>query len=87
VLSSSSSTYATLWRAASCSSINTTLTRTAGAANNLDRDGVIEQYEHEDTIYSLDWSAAEAWVFATLSYNGVFYIHNVPTEEKYKIII
>ena len=52
-----------------------------------DKDGIIEQFEHEDSIYAIEWSAAEAWYFATLSYNGIFYVHNVPNDEKYKIII
>ena len=52
-----------------------------------DKDGVIETYEHEDSVYSVDWCAGEAWIFASLSFNGNFFIHQVPLEEKYKIII
>jgi len=88
VLTSSSSTYVSLWRAASCSSINTPLTRNSTThQEGKDKDALIETYEHEDTIYSIEWSAAEAWIFASISYNGAFFINTVPSEEKYNIMI
>lgn len=88
VLSSSSSTYVTLWRAASCSSINAPLTNnTAAFQESKDKDAVIETYEHEDTIHGIEWSAADAWTFASISYNGAFFINAVPSEEKYNIMI
>jgi len=43
--------------------------------------------DHEETIYSMSWSACDAWVFATLSYDGRFAINHVPPSFKYKILL
>ena len=50
---------------------------------NKNKDALVETYEHEDTINSVEWSASEAWIFASVSYNGAFFINTVPPEEKY----
>uniref|UniRef100_G1NTK5 EARP and GARP complex-interacting protein 1 n=1 Tax=Myotis lucifugus TaxID=59463 RepID=G1NTK5_MYOLU len=35
------------------------------------QDGVIATYEeHEDSVYAVDWSSADPWLFASLSYDG-----------------
>jgi WD40 repeat protein len=50
-------------------------------------DGVIAVYEeHEDSVYAVRWSTADAWVFASLSYDGRFVINHVPSNEKYAIL-
>ena len=51
-------------------------------------DGVIATYEeHEDSVYAVDWSCADPWVFASLSYDGRLVINRVPRAEKYKILL
>ena len=51
-------------------------------------DGVIASYdEHEDSVYSVEWSSADPWVFASLSYDGRLVINRVPRTEKYKILL
>ena len=51
-------------------------------------DGVIATYEeHEDSVYAVDWSTADPWVFASLSYDGRLVINRVPRAEKYKILL
>lgn len=51
-------------------------------------DGVIATYEeHEDSVYMADWSSADPWVFASLSYDGRLVINRVPRAEKYKILL
>ena len=51
-------------------------------------DGVISTYEeHEDSVYTVDWSSADPWVFASLSYDGRLVINRVPRAEKYKILL
>ncbi|CAI9733187.1 and GARP complex-interacting 1-like [Octopus vulgaris] len=51
-------------------------------------DGVIATYEeHEDSVYRVDWSTADPWVFASLSYDGRLVINRVPRTEKYKILL
>ena len=87
VLTSSSSTYASLWRAASWSSINTPLTKnTAGVQDSKEKNTIIQTYEHEDSIHAIEWSASDAWIFASISYNGTFYINTVPSEEKWIVL-
>jgi hypothetical protein len=64
------------------------LTRTHGAfQESKDKDALIETYEHEDSIHAIEWSASDAWIFASISYNGTFFINTVPSEEKYNIMI
>ncbi|KAI9101004.1 protein TSSC1 [Phlyctochytrium arcticum] len=51
-------------------------------------DGVIAVYEqHEDSVYVCEWSAADPWIFASLSYDGRIAINVVPREHKYKVIL
>ncbi len=51
------------------------------------QDCLIQRYELEDTVCSIDWSGSEAWVFAGVSYNGTFFLNLVPSKEKYKILL
>ncbi|KAK3794540.1 hypothetical protein RRG08_003690 [Elysia crispata] len=52
------------------------------------KDGVIATYEeHEDSVYAADWSSADPWTFASLSYDGRLVINHVPRSEKYKILL
>lgn len=51
-------------------------------------DRTVKIYEnHEDSVYNLEWSAADPWIFASLSYDGRLVIDKVPKEEKYKILL
>ncbi|CAN0135650.1 unnamed protein product [Ectocarpus sp. 12 AP-2014] len=43
--------------------------------------------EHEESVYSLAWSASDAWVMASLSYDGLVVLNHVPSTEKYKILL
>jgi WD40 repeat protein len=53
-----------------------------------DGDKLIRTYdENEDSVYSVAWSAADAWIFAALSYDGRVVVHHVPPPEKYKILL
>ncbi|RHZ61887.1 hypothetical protein Glove_345g6 [Diversispora epigaea] len=51
-------------------------------------DGLVRTYDqHEDSVYSVAWSASDPWIFCSLSYDGRAVINKVPSEEKYKIIL
>ena len=51
-------------------------------------DGVISTYEeHEDSVYAVEWSTADPWLFASLSYDGRVVINRVPRNIKYKILL
>lgn len=51
-------------------------------------DGILATYEeHEDSVYAVEWSTADPWVFVSLSYDGRVVINRVPRAEKYKILL
>ena len=52
------------------------------------QDGLVETFEqHEDSVYAVQWSAADPWLFASLSYDGRLLVNFVPKDQKYKIIL
>ncbi|CAE7400423.1 eipr1 [Symbiodinium pilosum] len=51
-------------------------------------DGLVRKYEeHEDSCYSCCWSSSDAWVFASVSFDGKLVVNRVPDEEKYRILM
>lgn len=51
-------------------------------------DGVISMYEeHEDSVYAVEWSTVDPWLFASLSYDGRLVVNKVPRAEKYRILL
>jgi len=53
-----------------------------------DLDGKAHTFdEHEDSVYGLAWSAADPWLFASLSYDGRVVVNKVPKNVKYKVLI
>jgi len=56
--------------------------------NEKEGDKLIKTYEeHEDSVYGVAWSCCDAWIFASLSYDGRVVINHVPAAEKYKILL
>lgn len=50
-------------------------------------DGLLQTYEqHEDSVYCVEWSSSDPWIFASLSYDGRMIISRVPKQYKYQII-
>lgn len=47
----------------------------------------VARYEHADSVYGMTWSAADAWVYATVGYDGKVALNHVPSKEKYKILL
>jgi WD40 repeat protein len=43
--------------------------------------------EHEDSVYAACWSASTAWVYASLSYQGRLLVAQVPSADKYRILL
>ena len=43
--------------------------------------------QHEDSVYAVAWSAVDAWCFSSLSFDGRVTVNQVPTTEKYKILL
>ena len=51
-------------------------------------DGLITAFEqHEESVYSVQWSPSDPWVFASLSFDGRVVINQVPQDYKYKLIM
>jgi WD40 repeat protein len=51
-------------------------------------DGRAAVYDdHEDSVYGLAWSAADPWLFGSMSHDGRVTLHRVPKGIKYKVLI
>jgi len=50
-------------------------------------DGVIQVWaDHEDSVYTAEWSTADPWIFGSLSYDGRLVIGHVPRAVKFRIL-
>lgn len=87
LMSGGTDSFVNLWRVSSISSAP--LLELEGEGNSTDaKDANIRTYDdHEDSIYAVAWSACDAWVFASMSYDGRVVFNNVPSTEKYKILL
>ena len=86
VLTGGSDHSVNLWRIASCSS-----SPWVGSPENEDDDPADVRVrsidQHEDSVYAVAWSAVDAWSFGSLSFDGRVAVNQVPTTEKYKILL
>jgi len=86
VLSSGTDGNVNLWSMVSTSSAP--LGDLEDPVNEKEGDKLIKTYEeHEESVYSVAWSCCDAWIFASLSYDGRVVINHVPPAEKYKILL
>eukprot|EP00644_Phytophthora_capsici_P017279 jgi/Phyca11/10360/fgenesh1_pm.PHYCAscaffold_48_\ len=94
VLSGGSDATLALWRVSSISSSplveldeRDLMDETAGGAAVADT--LIRRFEeHEDAVYAARWAAGgDAWMFASVSYDGCLAVNHVPSTEKYKILL
>ncbi|XP_065171436.1 EARP-interacting protein homolog [Atheta coriaria] len=58
-----------------------------GETKQILQDGQLQWFEHEDSVYCAEWSPAEPWVFASLSYDGRLLISRVKKSIKYQIML
>ncbi|KAJ0405968.1 hypothetical protein P43SY_005534 [Pythium insidiosum] len=94
VASSSSDATLALWRVSSISSApiveleEQDLMNEAAAGRDV-ADAKIKSFdEHEDSVYRVAWAGeADAWSVASLSFDGRVVVHQVPSTEKYKILL
>lgn len=57
------------------------------ASKEKQSDGLILKFkDHEDSVYAIEWSPNDPWIFASLSYDGRFIINKVPESEKLSIL-
>lgn len=51
-------------------------------------DGLLETFEqHEESVYCVEWSAADPWIFASVSYDGRVIVSRIPKKYKYQILL
>lgn len=68
--------------------INDNLTESTNISQKKLDDGVVSVFlEHEDSVYAAEWSNADPWIFASLSYDGRLVINRVSKYEKYNLLI
>ena len=66
---------------------SSTTTNSKKELNSVLADGVIQSYDdHEDSVYVAEWSSADPWTFASLSYDGRLVVNQVPRNIKFKIL-
>lgn len=86
ILSAGTDSSVALWSIVSTSSAP--LGELENPVNEKEGDKLIKTYdEHEDSVYSIAWSSSDAWIFASLSYDGRVVVNHVPPAEKYKILL
>ena len=77
-----------LWRAASVSSAPPSAEADEAELSEAEADGLVKAYDdHESSVFSAAWSAADAWIFASLSLDGKVVVNHVPPAEKYRILL
>lgn len=54
----------------------------------LPKEGHVKTFgEHDASVYAVEWSTADPWVFASLSFDGCLVINKVPKQCKYGILL
>jgi len=43
--------------------------------------------QHEDSVYCVEWSSGDAWILASLSYDGRLLLNKVPKDEQLRILL
>jgi WD40 repeat protein len=89
VLSSGTDSVVNLWRISTISS-SPLLTLDDDADDNSETSAPnvrVARYEHADSVYGMTWGSADAWVYATVGYDGKVALNHVPSKEKYKILL
>jgi len=89
VLSSGTDSMVNLWRVSTISSAP--LLALTGDDENMSEISApnvrVERYDHGEAVYGASWSAADAWIYMTLGYDGKAVLNHVPSKEKYKILL
>ncbi|XP_030385394.1 EARP-interacting protein homolog [Scaptodrosophila lebanonensis] len=71
----------------SASGLESTISAGMDDRRKLFLDGLLQTFDqHEDSVYCVEWSNVDPWIFASLSYDGRVIISKVPKQYKYQII-
>jgi WD40 repeat protein len=86
VLSTGTDAVVNLWRVSTISSAP--LLAEGDDASETSAPNVrVARYEHSDSVYGVAWAAADAWLYASVGYDGKMIVNHVPSKEKYKILL
>lgn len=86
VLSTGTDSTVNLWRISSISSAPL-LAEVDDASETSAPNLRVARYEHADSVYGMAWGAADAWLYASVGYDGKVLANHVPSKEKYKILL
>lgn len=89
VLSTGTDAVVNLWRVSTISSAPLlTLEDTPRGSPGDEAPNVrVSRQELSESVYGAAWSAADAWQYMTVTYDGRVALHHVPSKEKYKILL
>eukprot|EP00823_Brevimastigomonas_motovehiculus_P004268 TRINITY_DN2768_c0_g1_i1.p1 TRINITY_DN2768_c0_g1~~TRINITY_DN2768_c0_g1_i1.p1 ORF type:complete len:364 (-),score=87.23 TRINITY_DN2768_c0_g1_i1:413-1504(-) len=86
VLSCGSDSTVNLWSTITVSSAN--VGELEDPSNEREGDRLVKAFDdHDYSVYNVAWSYTEAWVFASVAYDGRVVVNKVPKSEKYKILL
>jgi len=86
VLSTGTDSTVNLWRVSTISSAP--LLVDADDASETSAPNVrVFRYEHTESVYGIAWGVADAWLYASVAYDGKILVNHVPSKEKYKILL
>uniref|UniRef100_A0A7S3LLR3 EIPR1-like beta-propeller domain-containing protein n=1 Tax=Aplanochytrium stocchinoi TaxID=215587 RepID=A0A7S3LLR3_9STRA len=96
VISAGTDTLVSLWRVSSISSAplldflaeDDGTNQVVPSKESDNNDALIKSTDdHFDSVYSIVWSCNDAWIYASVSYDGRVCVNHVPSAEKYKILL
>lgn len=62
-------------------------TMPSSSSNNSNPNIRVARHEYMDSVFATAWGAADAWIYASASYDGKVVVNHVPSKEKYKILL
>jgi WD40 repeat protein len=86
VLTTGTEGRANIWRLGSVSSAPLLQSRNRRVAQHTTSSSSASS-SSSSPIYAARWAASEAWMYATVSWDGTMALHHVPSKEKYKILL
>lgn len=91
-LSCGTDSFVNLWRLSSISSapymeLEGDVVDVSNQSDVLDMCIQRSEHQAESSVYDIAWSVCDAWLYASLSFDGQVNINHVPSKEKYKILL
>jgi WD40 repeat protein len=88
LLSAGTDSLVNLWRVSSISSAPLLEMEDPTSSGHDSPDLRVKAFQdHEESVYSVAWSACDPFLFASVSYDGRVCFNAVPPSEKYKVLL